>query len=335
MKKIFLLLLTISTFSAETNNAQVLPAKPVKHAPKKKKEENLSLSKNKKKQKDTKIAPPKKATTLQKKDTQKPPALKFEDKIAVIIHVNPEHDPIVITHKELNRPSINGTPQSKEEVIKARKIEYEGVHVFKMPIPDEAITNYLRQLKEQHGMTEEQFKQKFELAGYSYQEGIDELRRMLIVDQLFNFKIKSRLVVPEADVRAYYNAHPQELPESYNIKQGSLSGGILTPQELVELKETGKHSNLVDWNTPFWLADEDMAASLAHIKELPEGSIAAVMPNGSGYDVIQLIKKRPKRMRTFEESYKEITEILQRPLFEKLVKEYEKELEKKYEVVYF
>ena len=70
------------------------------------------------------------------------------------------------------------------------------------------------------------------------------------------------------------------------------------------------------------------------MKTLPDGSVAAVFSTGNGYEVIQLVKKRLKRTRTFEESYKEIVDILQRPLFEKLVKEYEQELDKKYEVEY-
>lgn len=260
--------------------------------------------------------------------------LVLEDEIAAVIHTRPEHDPILLTRKELNRLSINGQKQTKQEIVRARKIEYEGVHVFKMPIPEEAITSYMRSLKEAHGMTDDQFKQKFEEAGYSYEEGIDELRRMLIVDQLFNFKIKSRLVVPEDDVRAYYNANPQEIPAAYNIRQGFLSNGILTDNELKELKVTGNHINLVDWMSPYWLAENDMADSLKHMKKLADGSIASISSTGNGHEVIQLVKKRAKRTRTFEESYKEIADILQRPLFEKLVKEYEQELDKKYEVVY-
>lgn len=270
--------------------------------------------------------------TVPKKESSK--NLVLEDEVAAIIHTRPEHDPILLTRKELNRLSINGEKQTKQQIIRARKIEYEGVYVFKMPIPDEAITGYMRSLKTDHGMTDAEFKQKFEDAGYLYEEGIDELRRMLIVDQLFNFKIKSRLVVPEDEVRAYYNNHPQEIPAAYNIRHGFLSNGILTDDELKELKQTGKHSNLVDWMSPYWRSESDLAESLKHMGNLEDGSIVAVLSTGNGHEVIQLIKKRPKRTRTFEESYKDITNILQRPLFEKLVKEYEQELDKKYEVEY-
>lgn len=263
---------------------------------------------------------------------QKRSVLKDVDEIAVIIHTSPEHDPILLTRKELNRLSINGTPQTEKEVIRARKIEYEGVYVFKMPIPDEAISGYMRSLKEAHGMTDDQFKQKFEDAGYSYEEGIEELRRMLIVDQLFNFKIKSRAVVPEEAVRAYYENNPQEISAAYNIRQGFLPKGILTTDEIKELKQTGKHGNLVDWMSPYWLPENDVADFLKHMNRLSDGSIAAVTSTGNGYEIVQLIKKRPKRKRTFEESYKDIVDILQQPLLQEMVEKYEKELDKKYEV---
>ncbi|MFT6765414.1 MAG: hypothetical protein ACJAZS_000291 [Alteromonas naphthalenivorans] len=272
-----------------------------------------------------------KVTQVAKKEIKKP-VLILENEISSVIYTG--HDPIILTKNEFERPSINGQEQTREEVIKARKMEYEAVYVYNMPIPDEAINSYIKSLKDAHGMDDKEIKIKFDKAGYAYEEGVDELRRMLVIDSLFGFKIKSRLVVPEDDVRAYYEKNKEELPAAFNIKKGFLAKGILTPDEIVVLKQTGKHSDLVDWMSPYWLAENDMAESLQHMKVLDEGAIVAAVSTGNGHEVIQLIKKRPKRICSFEESYRKIADMLHRPLFEKLVKEYELDLDKKYEVVF-
>jgi hypothetical protein len=260
-------------------------------------------------------------------------SLKFENKIAAVIYTG--HEPIILTQKDFDKLSINGQEQTKDEIVKARKMEYEAIHVYNMPIPEEAINGYIKSLKEAHGMDDKDLKQKFEDAGYSYDEGLDELRRMLVMDSLFNFKIKSRLVVPEDEVRAYYKNNVQELPATYNIRKGFLSAGILTSDEIENLKKTGKHSDLIDWMSPYWLAESDLAQSLQHMKTLEPEAIVAAIPTGNGHEVIQLVKKKLKRTRTFEESYKDIADMLRKPLFEKLVKEYEQDLKEKYEVVFY
>ena len=43
---------------------------------------------------------------------------------------------------------------------------------------------------------------------------------MLLIDALLNFKIKSRLVITEQDVRDYYNNHVQLEPAAYRIQKG-------------------------------------------------------------------------------------------------------------------
>ena len=270
----------------------------------------------------------------EKKVEDKKPDLILEDKIAGVIYT--DHDPIILTHKELSRPfTINGQPQTKDDITKARKMEYDAIYVWNMPIPEEAINNYIKSLKNDYGMTNTDLAEKFDKAGYSYEEGIEELRRMLVVGNLFDFKIKSRLVVPEDEVRAYYNSHSQEVPAMYQIRKGFLSEGILTPEERKDLKNNGKHSDLVDWMSSYWLGEDDLADSLKHIATLENGAIVVMMPTGNGYELIQLVKKKPKRTRSFEEAYKEIADILRKPLFEKLVKQYEDELDKKYKVIYF
>ena len=81
----------------------------------------------------------------------------------------------------------------------------------------------------------------FKSTGYSYEEGVDELRRMLTIDSLLNFKIKSRLVVPEEEVREQYNNNPQIEPAAYRIKKGFLSSNALSePSECNTLTVFGE-----------------------------------------------------------------------------------------------
>ncbi len=263
--------------------------------------------------------------------TKKSAALKSIDRVAAVIYT--DTDPIILTAADFKRPSVNGAKQSKQDIILSRIMDYEAQFVYKMPISDDAITKYLNSLKDHHNLDESQLKMMFNKVGYSYEEGVDELRRMLSVDSLLNFKIKSRLAVTEEDARAYYNEHASVEPTTYQIRKGFLAKDLLTDDEIQELTGTGKYSEHIEWTEPYWLAEGEIAESRQFITTLKEGE-AQIEPLDDGYEVVQLIKKRAGSKKSFEESYKDIVEKLRMPLFEKLLKEYQVELLKKYEIVY-
>lgn len=257
--------------------------------------------------------------------------LVFIDRISAVIYT--DTDPIILTASDFKRPSVNGVKQNKQDIIVSRIMDYEAQFVYKMPISDDAIDKYLNSLKEHHNLDESQLKMMFNKVGYSYEEGVDELRRMLSVDSLLNFKIKSRLVVTEEEARIYYAEHVSIEPTAYQIRKGFLPKDLLTDEQIQELTDTGKHNEKIEWTEPYWLAEDEIAESRQFITSLKEGE-AQIEPLDDGYEVVQLIKKRVGSKKSFEESYKDIVEKLRMPLFEKVLKEYQDELLKKYEVVY-
>jgi hypothetical protein len=274
------------------------------------------------------------AKKVAKKEVKKvkPKALKLENKIAAVIYT--DTTPIVLTQSDFDRLSINGTAQKKQEVILGRLMDHEAQNVYRIPVSDDAVKKYITSLQDHHQIDDARLKEMFKSTGYSYEEGVDELRRMLTIDSLLNFKIKSRLVVPEEEVREQYNNNPQIEPAAYRIKKGFLSSNALSEQERQDLQDTGKNSEYVDWLNPFWLDEDELAASLNVLKTMKEGDIAAPVSVGNGYEIIKLLKKKDRHKRSFEEAYKDIAERLRMPLFEKLLKEYQDELLKKYEIVY-
>lgn len=253
------------------------------------------------------------------------------DSVAVVIYT--DMDPLVLTKSELNRLSINGQKQDPKEVVLQRIMEYEALHVYHIPVSDSAVENYITSLQEQYHITREQLQEMFKNAGYSYQEGLAEFKRMLLIDALLNFKIKSRLVITEQDVRDYYNNHVQLEPAAYRIQKGFLGQDVLSDQKREALKKDGSYSSSVEWLTPYWLQDDEISDTRAFIKKLKLHQIILEKVS-NGYEVIKLVKKRDAKKRSFEESYKEIVELLKQPLFDTLLQEYKNELHKKYPVVY-
>jgi len=258
-------------------------------------------------------------------------SLESVDSVAVVIYT--DMDPLVLTKSELNRLSINGQKQDPKEVVLQRIMEYEALHVYHIPVSDSAVENYITSLQEQYHITREQLQEMFKNAGYSYQEGLAEFKRMLLIDALLNFKIKSRLVITEQDVRDYYNNHVQLEPAAYRIQKGFLGQDVLSDQQREALKKDGSYSSSVEWLTPYWLQDDEISDTRAFIKKLKLHQIILEKVS-NGYEVIKLVKKRDAKKRSFEESYKEIVELLKQPLFDTLLQEYKNELHKKYPVVY-
>ena len=255
----------------------------------------------------------------------------FVDSVAVIIYTD---KPIILAKSDIKPLSINGAPQRMKDVVLSRIMDYEAQEVYKIPVADSSVKKYIESLKDHHSISDSDLKTMFKRAGYTYDQGLDEFRRMLTIDSLLGFKIKSRLVVPEKEIRQYYDKHPEIIPARYEIKKGFLSKDILSKSQRDELKRTGKYSHKVQWLEPYWLQEDHLAESRKFITTMKVGEIADPIVVENGFQIIKLISSKPSMKKTYEESYKEIFDKLREPLFEKMLKAYQEELLKKYKIVY-
>ncbi len=253
--------------------------------------------------------------------------------IAVVVHTDPA--PIIITIKEVESPSINGQQRVLDDIIFERILAYEGEHVYHLSNTEDSARKYFEAIKKQNNLTDEQFKDLFTRLGKTPEEGFADFKAMYIAEQIISFKIKSRLVIPEENVKAYYQAHPQYEEAGYKLKRGFIAKGAMTDTELKEFQDSAKHSYKVDWSDPYWLEESEIAPARDFIKTMEPGEYSALEVVPGGYEVVKLVQKRLQHQKTFDECRAGIIEALQVPFYQEQLAKFRKELFDKYQITYF
>ncbi len=243
---------------------------------------------------------------------------------------------IVLTQLDVERPSIDGRRRTVDELVMDHLMYCEATYFYRMIVPEDAVDKYINSIKEQHHLSDDQLRAMFKEVGYTYDEGRQQLAMGQAIDSLLNFKIRSRLVVLEKDVRAYYDAHPAYEEASYRIKKGFIPEGVFTEEELKTITDAMMKNPAIQWSTSYWLLEDEITDERKEmLRGMEQGSYSHVEPTTGGYEIIRMLTVKPRALKTFEDRYREISSVLQEPQYYRLLDELKKELLDKYEVVYF
>jgi parvulin-like peptidyl-prolyl isomerase len=90
----------------------------------------------------------------------------------------------------------------------------------------------------------------------------------------------------------------------------------------------------IEWEEPFWVKQPEVAADKEFIFTLKAGQTSVPTAVAGGFQVYRLIEKKERHVVTLEERYKEIVDILRRPLYQDLMDKYKKHLFETNSVLY-
>lgn len=254
------------------------------------------------------------------------------NKIVTVIHTDPV---ILVTLRDVELPSINNQKRTLKTIIFEKLLAYEAEHVYRFGGTDDSARKYFETIKQQNNLTDDQFNELFARVGKTPEEAFEEFKTSYLAEQMLSFRIKSRLIIPEDDIRADYEAHPQYEAAAYKLKRGTIKKGTMTDTELREFQESGKHAYKVEWGDPYWLEEGDIAENRDFIKTMTPGSYSSLEVVPQGYEVLKLVQKRAEHKKSFDECRNSIIEKLQVPFYKKKMEELEKELLGKYQITYF
>lgn len=245
----------------------------------------------------------------------------------------------IITKSDLERLSIDGQERTKDDIILER-LMFLDAQKMHMVQGDEAVDAYLNNIQREHNMSREQLEYLFANSGYSYEEAREQLRILYAVNSIIDFKIRSRLIVPEQDVIAYYKSHPVKLQPTYQIQRAVITMPATQHDKASFKKEvelwcqSGKGDFAPAWDEPFWIEKGDIAESKKFITTMQIGSCVVSDETSEGIELFKLIDKKEEREQSIEERYREIVDILRRPKFEELLSDYKKQLRESASIVY-
>jgi len=303
--------------------------------------------------KDKKIEPAAQKSAAVAKKTQKKKSKKSDDdmdcngKLPSDAYLVDEIHAIVfaqegqqlITKSDTERLSLEGKVRTLDELILEKLMYLDGIR-FKMQADDETIDKHLAMIQKENKMTLDDLKKVFQSAGYSYEEGRQQFGMISVINQLLDFKIRSRLIVPEKEVLAYYNAHPEVQEATFQIQRAlvyySESKTKQAQQEELELFVTeNKGLVKIEWQDPFWVNAGDLAESKRFITIMEQGSISMPQRTAEGFELIRLVEKKPERVLSMEDRYREISDVLRKPRYETLFNDYKQQLFDGASILYF
>ncbi len=124
----------------------------------------------------------------------------------------------VITRSDVERPGIDGSPRTLDDLVLERLL-FLDAKKYNMISDEDAVDKYLANIQRENNMSMDDLKNLFSNAGYTYQEGREQFGTMQAVNSIMDFRIRSRLMIPEREIVAYHKAHPDEEPERYFIQR--------------------------------------------------------------------------------------------------------------------
>jgi hypothetical protein len=259
------------------------------------------------------------------------------DTIKVVLFGEERTD--IITQSDVERPSLDGRQRSLEDLVLERAM-YQDAARYKMLPSEDAVDKRLQAVQRENNLTQDDLKKIFRSSGYTYEEGRDLFAIMTAVGTVLDFKIMSRLIVPEKDIIGYYQEHPVMQDASFQLERAL----VMCPDrwsnddfksELKTLIETGKSRLEVDWSSPFWVNKKDLAVEKQFIVDMEPCSIAIVQETAAGVELLKLNIKREERLMSLEDRYHEIADMLKRPKYEEMFTSYKNELLNASAVLYF
>lgn len=245
----------------------------------------------------------------------------------------------IITLSDVQRPSLDGHQRSLEDLVLERAM-YQDAARYKMLPTEDAVIKRLQAVQRDNKLSKDDLERIFRTSGYTYEEGKELFAIMTAVGTVLDFKIMSRLIVPEKDIITYYQEHPVMQDATFQLERALV---ICPPgwtndkfkDELKLLIESGKSCLEIDWSNSFWVNKGDLAADKQFITTMDIDSIAIVQETAAGVELLKLLNRRDEHLMSLEDRYHEIADLLKRPKYEEMFKAYKDELLDYAAILYF
>lgn len=246
--------------------------------------------------------------------------------LAVIYH---DTGSLIILDSDL-RPTLEGQPRTIRQVVidNLMVLDAQRLHI---DVTEEETNKFLSHLQKENGLTREAIFDVFKSLGYTEEEGLEEVRRKQIMEQVIDRQVRSKkkFLVQKEDVQKYFEERKPKEEATYTIEQSFIPHKNIPYDEIVKNQHDAEFLKKVTWDEPFTFKESELAEGIKHIINSPLGSIVLVEKVTDGTELTRLVSKTPERLMTMDECYMDLATDLAKVKFGDLMREYEQELLKK------
>lgn len=262
------------------------------------------------------------------------------DQIEVVVYGDEKTE--LVTASDINRPGIDGSRRTKEDLVFER-LMFQDALKFKIVPSEDALDTYLREIQREHNMSQEDLKQIFRQAGYTFEQGCAEFGRIKAVNEVVGFRVFGKLIIPEKEVHAYYEANPETTPIRYCLKHAiahfpryaSDKEKERVHKKLEELLSEDDDGSKVAWTEPYWLTPDEISDDKKFICDLEVDQVSDFLEVDEGFLVFKLVEKEDEKLVVLEDRYETIVDTLRQPKFAFLFDSYKEDLKGRASFIYF
>lgn len=237
-----------------------------------------------------------------------------------------------ILKSNLEKPQIitGGQTLSLKDSIREELLFQKAVERKMLPTVAE-VNKQIASLKIRNGltgMTDDEFELELEKEGLKMSDYKRQMSRYIAVERLKAAEFSERIVVTSQEVDDFYAKNPSYTEEKYHINICELRDG-----------DVDKEGNLISknslvWDDLGWIAKKDLNKNLAFVSTLKKDEISNPTKISDSYQVVKMIDRTDKNLRTLDERYTEIEYALQDRKKSVFEKEFDIELKKDSSIIY-
>jgi peptidyl-prolyl cis-trans isomerase SurA len=192
-------------------------------------------------------------------------------------------------------------------------------------VSDADVQTAIENFKKQNGMDQEAFERGLESEGISLEEYRERVREDIMQSLLVNRVIRSRIIVTQTEIEAYYQAHPEKFrgEEKYHLRNILAASESQVEQVLSRLDQglsfpeaARQYSSAPNAAEGGDLGEFDIQtfsdSIKAAVKQLKKGEYSRMISTNQGFQIIYVEDILETGGKTLEEAGKEIQDLLYR-----------------------
>ncbi len=238
---------------------------------------------------------------------------------AVVYHATGSE---VITLSDISRPSLGGGRLTLRDKI-IEELMILDAQTLGVSITKEDAEDFMAKLQRDRGVSRLEMMRMFEEFGYTFDEGLEALRRRQIIEQIVDFRVRSdkRMVIQKEELLEYIEKNPRYTQAVLVLSQAvapvpSDSGHVWTPDELETLA----------WEESFEVGESELSEDKAFVLDAVPGAIVGEELTDEGVELTRLIEKHDRQIVPAEERMDEAAMILGQERFAQAMSDYQKML---------
>jgi peptidyl-prolyl cis-trans isomerase SurA len=217
-----------------------------------------------------------------------------------------------------------------------------------LDVTEAEIDSAIERIKTRRSMTDEALRAALAQEGLTMEEYREEVKAQMLRSELVNLEVKSKIVVTQQNIEAYYKEHIEKYTAEKKIhlwniympvSDESQRKAALENMETIkarldqgaQFKALAKDEFLASLGAGggdlgLFLAKELSGEIMAALKNLNDGEYTSIIPTGNVYQIIYLDKTVQAQSKSIEDVQGEIEQILYREIVDNKYQEWLEEL---------